>query len=1035
MSGPDRRQAMQVATTVTIVVAFVFVALRMISRISITRRTTLDDYMMIIAWIIAFGGSLTILLAARKGLGLMDAELKPEWLSPLKKFGYIYSILYNLALMATKTSILIFYLRLSRTNKLFWIGTYTTMGVVNVVGLVLTFVNIFQCHPLDKIFSESFIDPSQKCIPLVTLFLASSPSNVITDLAILVLPIPVLTGMHLPTRQKTILVLTFGLGIFVTVVDVIRIYYLQQALGITTPNSSSPQVTPGLGASPNFVFNVSYGLMWSIVEVNIGIICGCIPLLKPLISKTMPKLINPPGFHSSQKSPNISATLTRPEEMPTLPRPAAQNNIEGLTLLNFRMSATPLPEMSMTPAPNLGTPILQNSHRTSVSPIGGMGEAPSQLASRRVSFSPVQEGGSFLQQPSQEPSLEPSQETLILPALESSTPIEQTETSTSLSAEHESYSPRRRFPQQTALSQQNDAEDQVQNHAQPAQEGFLSPEQQQHQEMDMLNSLTSPGMANPPRSGSSPDQPNELHFGFVKICQPRSMLRTSVKDSWKYCSWISASFFLLGFSYGLLNTLNVQISVVARYTQALTVSLHTMYFAGYFFGPLTVGLYCLKKGGFKVTFMVGLCIFGTGTLIFWPSSILITYPGFIISNFIIGFGLSVFETVANPFVILCGPPRYGESRLLAVQFVRSIGAIVSELLVEKAFSPSNEVHNNIHNIRWTYLAISFITVIVALVFHYMPLPEASDEGLQNSLQTRLLPLNRTVNDDPGNRIFGCRVVYVSLTLACFAMFSYMFNQEGFNVWFNSSFLSAIPGRNGAHRRQLLSPNFVLIGHCAFSGSLLLAAVLCLYVRPRFILLGAFLSSAAIKLWFTLIPSELEKDNSAKIAGLAIAEYFCEGPVYAIILGLALRGLGAKTKLGAALVITMNVGGAAGPWVVLGITKGMKDTRRLFIAGVVLLFTATLYPLYLCVVPKARDIVDWHDDGVGESERRRSQSDSIAAVEGHGMHWPVLVEKEFAHIKRASATSGKAVSKWAGSVRDWTRRVSGLGKEAVPREFA
>lgn len=936
----------------------------------------------------------------------------------------------NPALMATKTSILIFYLRLSRTNRLLRIGMYATMGVVNVVGLVLTFVNIFQCHPLDKIFSESFIDKTQRCIPLVTLFLASSPANVFTDLAILVLPIPILTGIHLPRRQKIILILTFGLGIFVTVVDVIRIYYLQQALGVTTANSSSPQVTPGLGASPNFVFNVSYGLMWSIVEVNIGIICGCIPLLRPLVSKIMPKLINPPGFHSTQTSSQISATQTRPEEMPADRRPASENNIEGFTPLNFRMPATLLPEMSMTPAPNLGTSILQNSHRTSVSSIGGVGEAPSQLALRRVSLSPVHEGGSSMQQPY-----------LASPALESSTPIEQTESSTSLSTEHESDSPRRRFPQQTAPSQQNDAGVQVQNHAQPAQEGFLSPEQ--HQEMDMLNFLTSPGMSNPPRSGSGPDQPNEIHFGFVKIRRPRSMLRTSAKDSWKYCAWVSGSFFLLGFSYGLLNTLNVQISVIARYTQALTISLHTMYFAGYFFGPLTVGLYCLKKGGFKVTFMVGLCIFGTGTLVFWPSSILLTYPGFIISNFIIGFGLSVFETAANPFIVLCGPPRYGESRLLAAQFVQSIGSIVSQLLVEKAFFPANEVHNNVLSIRWTYLAISFITVILALVFHYTPLPEASDEDLQNSLQTRLLPLNRTINDDPGNRIFGCPVVYVSLAFACFAVFSYMFTQEGFNVWFNNSLLSATPVSEGTRRRQLLSPNFVLFGHIAFSASLLLAAVLCLYVRPRFILLVALLGCAAIRLAFTLVPSELEKESSAVIAGLAIAEYFCEGPVYAIIVGLALRGLGAKTKLGSALIITMKVGGAAGPWAVLGIIKGMGDTRRPFVAGVALLFLATLYPLYLCVVPKARAIADWHDDGEGESERRMSRSDSIAAVEaanagvytnGHGMHWPALVEKEFAHIRRASATSGKAVSKWAVTVRDWMRRVSGLGKEAVPREF-
>lgn len=35
--------------------------------------------------------------------------------------------------------------------------------------------------------------------------------------------------MRLPRKQKIILVVTFGFGIFVAVVDVVRIYYLQSA--------------------------------------------------------------------------------------------------------------------------------------------------------------------------------------------------------------------------------------------------------------------------------------------------------------------------------------------------------------------------------------------------------------------------------------------------------------------------------------------------------------------------------------------------------------------------------------------------------------------------------------------------------------------------------------------------------------------------------------------------------------------------------------------------------------------------------------
>lgn len=106
MPSDDRREAVQGATIVTIIMAFVFLALRMISRIFITRRTSWDDYLMVIAWLIAFGGALTVLLSVEKGFGLMDVILDPKSIPSLKKFGYAYSILYvriSLRIMARRS--------------------------------------------------------------------------------------------------------------------------------------------------------------------------------------------------------------------------------------------------------------------------------------------------------------------------------------------------------------------------------------------------------------------------------------------------------------------------------------------------------------------------------------------------------------------------------------------------------------------------------------------------------------------------------------------------------------------------------------------------------------------------------------------------------------------------------------------------------------------------------------------------------------------------------------------------------------------
>ena len=105
-------------------------------------------------------------------------------------------------------------------------ASFATMAIVNLAGMVLVFLNFFQCRPVVAAFTE--VDG--KCIALVSLYLSSATINVVTDLAIRLLPLPILTGLRMELRQKIVLVATFIVRGFVTIVDKIRIVYLQDAL-------------------------------------------------------------------------------------------------------------------------------------------------------------------------------------------------------------------------------------------------------------------------------------------------------------------------------------------------------------------------------------------------------------------------------------------------------------------------------------------------------------------------------------------------------------------------------------------------------------------------------------------------------------------------------------------------------------------------------------------------------------------------------------------------------------------------------------
>ena len=349
--------------------------------------------------------------------------------------------------------------------------------------------------------------------------------------------------------------------------------------------------------------------------------------------------------------------------------------------------------------------------------------------------------------------------------------------------------------------------------------------------MSAMEFLTTPDVCHP-SDHSSPDQivrraptnatattasvENGVYFGFVNMTKPKSMLRTNAKESFKYCTIVAILFFLWGISYGLLNTLNNAIAIINDMTDAQTLGLTSAYFGGgYFFGPLLVGEWLLRRdehnrskrhekddaenvGGYKVTFIMGLCIYGIGTIIFWPSAVTNSYGGFMLSSFVVGFGLSVLEVAANSFLVLCGPPEYGETRLLLAQAVQGVGSVVSGLLAQKVFFTSIGVDDKntsnsmtLINVQWTYLGITLFCVILALFFYYMPLPEVSDSELE--LSTNRLPIN------PQKRcIGGLQLRTVSLILAVFAQYVYVAAQESNSIYFHDLLSSMVPANKCRH---------------------------------------------------------------------------------------------------------------------------------------------------------------------------------------------------------------------------------------------
>ncbi|KIX94462.1 uncharacterized protein Z520_09848 [Fonsecaea multimorphosa CBS 102226] len=822
---PDRGPATSAVTIVITVLATVFVAARFYTRAWLIRSIKQDDWWILAAWILAVGFSTSICVAVRFGLGKHKQDIPDDAFSALRKAEYAFAILYNPSLMLTKTSIIVFFLSVMSkdVDPVFKWCNWLTLAVVNIAGTALTFFNIFQCSPV----AAGYLYPTPenaRCTDIVTLYLSSAPLNIITDIALLFLPMPILTGMRLPRKQKIILIATFSFGAFVAVVDVVRIAYLQQA------SLNRLKVVDGTGGSPSriveendFSWYASLSFMWSAVEVCIGIICACVPSLKPLFARFLPSFIRDAGDELTSGNSIDLGKANESGPRPDLPR-------GNVSMLN-------------NPAA-FRRPIVKEYY----------GDEEGD----KMGFL------NFLAEPSKE--------------------------------EH-----------------------------------------------------TGPSLSNAGKlSRRATDKSAVSDFGFVNMSGKRNMLRLSNRQSAWPIAVVTIIFFLWGFAYGLLDTLNSQFQAAAKVSPGKALGLHAAYYGGYFAGPLTLGHFIFQRYGFKAVMIVGLAVYGCGTLVFWPSAVLLSYSAFVVSNCIVGFGLSCLEIAANPYIALCGPLEYAEVRLNLSQAFQAIGTVCSPLLATKVLFKS--VHNapSLVDVQWTYLGIALFVFALAVVFYYVPLPEASDEQLEELADQR--------HGAYAAKIGPWKVVYVTLGLAVFSQWCYVGAQECVGNNIQGLIVAVKPASN-------LHPfDFQTVGHTVFAVGRFVAAFLNYVLKPRWILMGLYVGLIVC----LALNMHLGGDAAATIGMLT---FFFEAGIFSIIFAIAMRGLGRHTKAGSALITAAISGGAVFPPVQWAVAKG-SDLRYSYCVPLAVAVFGTLFPLYLNLVPQARIQVD---PVHGNRSKRRAES--------------------------------------------------------------
>ncbi|KAK3942513.1 hypothetical protein QBC46DRAFT_72177 [Diplogelasinospora grovesii] len=247
-----------------------FVALRFYTRGRLLQNVLgTEDWFILVALVFSGATCAGMIEQAVYGLGKHALDLDPALRMPMARAGWYTILWYMMALLFTKISILMLYIRILGYQH----ARYAAYAIMTIVILtnVWTFVTVMtSCIPLQAFWDPSI--PDSYCRP-ASYWFANTGLHIGTDVLLYILPLPVIFNLQVKRRQKVALYSIFALGFFVCSISVVRLFELIEEY-----------------THFDFTYdNVAISYL-TVIEVNAAIACACMMTLKPLISKIFPRL-------------------------------------------------------------------------------------------------------------------------------------------------------------------------------------------------------------------------------------------------------------------------------------------------------------------------------------------------------------------------------------------------------------------------------------------------------------------------------------------------------------------------------------------------------------------------------------------------------------------------------------------------------------------------------------------------------------------------------------------------------------------------
>ncbi|KAK6219176.1 hypothetical protein LQW54_002425 [Pestalotiopsis sp. IQ-011] len=140
-----------------------------------------------------------------------------------------------------------------------------TQAIVVMWALATVLVTLFLCKPIA--FNWDTTIAGGKCGNTLASWKSTGIVNIVTDVIILLLPVPSLCKVQMVLYKKLVIIAMFTLGVFTTAVGTARL--------VAIININQADIT----------FSVAWAIVFSALECSVAVSLSCIPLLRPVLGR------------------------------------------------------------------------------------------------------------------------------------------------------------------------------------------------------------------------------------------------------------------------------------------------------------------------------------------------------------------------------------------------------------------------------------------------------------------------------------------------------------------------------------------------------------------------------------------------------------------------------------------------------------------------------------------------------------------------------------------------------------------------------